>query len=82
MIHEKYKDPIKVSAVFNGRKVTPKLFEWGKHRYCLSQVLNVHSTFDGRERVYFFSVATDTEFFRLELHTETLQWFLVEHYQE
>lgn len=82
MIHEKYQDPIKVSVVFDNQKISPKVFEWGAHRYCISRVLNVHSTYNGRERRYFFSVATDTDFFRLEFHTEDLSWFLVEHYQE
>lgn len=82
MIHERYKDPIKVSVVFDGAKVVPKAMKWGKHTYHLKRVLNVHSTYDGQERRHIFSVATETEFFRLELNAETLIWHLVEHYQE
>lgn len=82
MIHEKYNDPINVRADFNGRIITPRFFDWGRHRYSVQRVLNVHSTHDGRERVYFFSVANQDDFFKIELHTERLQWYLVEHYQE
>ncbi len=82
MLHEKFQDRIKVVALFDEKKVHPKLIRWEKNLYQIKQILNVHSTHNGQERIYFFSVATDTEFFRLELHTDSLQWYLVEHYQE
>ncbi len=82
MLHEHYHDPVKVLAVFDGERVQPKAFKWGAHTYTIAKVTNVHSTFDGRERIFFFSLATETEFFRIEFHTETLTWLLVEHYQE
>lgn len=82
MIHEKFQDPIKVIAIFNEKRVQPKAIRWGKKLYNIKQVLNIHSTHNGEERIYFFSVATETEFFRLELHTDQLRWYLVEHYQE
>lgn len=82
MIHEKVQDRIKVAVLFDEKSVLPKTMKWGRHVYRLTKVLNVHSTYNGREHIHFFSVATETEFFRLEFHTETLEWFLVEHYQE
>ena len=81
MLHERHKDSIKVSALFDGRTVRPAIFRWQNNTYQIKKILNVHSTFDGRERVFFFSVSTETDFFRLELHTKDLSWFLVEHYQ-
>jgi hypothetical protein len=82
MLHERYQDRVKVSVVFDGNIVTPKAMKWGNNVYHLSRVLNVHSTNNGREQLHIFSVATDTDFFRLELRTEKLEWFLVDHYQD
>ena len=82
MPYEKYNDPIEVITLFQGMKVTPVRFKWGKHSYAVTQVLHVHTIHDGRERIHMFSVANDTESFRLAFHTEIMQWFLKEHYVE
>lgn len=82
MLHESFQDPINVVVRFDDRRVMPHSFLWGKRQYGIQRVLNVHSTFVGRERLHYFSVANDTEFFRLAFNTETLRWFLVEHYQQ
>lgn len=82
LVHERYHDPVKVWAVFEGNRVLPKAFEWGNRRYQVSRLLHVYSTFEGRERVHYFSVANDDHFFRLSLCGESLQWYLLEHYQE
>lgn len=81
-VHETYHDPIKVWAVFEGNRVLPKAFEWGTKRYEVQRLLHVYSTYEGRERVHYFSVANNTDFFRLVLHADDLKWFLLEHYQE
>ena len=82
MIHECHNDPVRVFSLFDGRKVKPYFFEWGGRRYEVDNVLNVHSKFEGRERVHFFSVANQSEFFNLKFHTEKMEWYLVEHFQE
>lgn len=82
MVHESYQDPISVVASFRGEQVAPLFFYWGKHKYQVNRILNVHSTFAGRERLHCFSVATETEFFRLAFHTEDMKWVLIEHYQD
>lgn len=82
MIHHTYHDQISISVVFDGSRVLPKVFSWGKNDYQITRVLNIYSSHDGQERVYYFSVSTETEFFKLQLHTNHLSWFLVEHYQE
>jgi hypothetical protein len=81
MIHERFHDPIHVQVLFAGTKIKPVNFWWGKNPYHIQRVLNAYSTFSGRERIHYFSVATETDFFKLELNTERLQWFLVEHFQ-
>ena len=82
MLHESYKDPIQVNVSFDERRVTPRSFCWGKNQYIICRILNVHSTFVGRERLHYFSVANETEFFRLAFYTESLKWFLIDHYQD
>jgi len=82
MVHEKYQDPIAVSIIYRGKAIMPKAFEWANKTYSISRVLNVHSTWEGREPVHYFSVANDTEFFKLAFYGESLTWYIIEHFQE
>jgi hypothetical protein len=81
-VHEKYHDPVKVWVMFDGSRVLPKAFEWGKSRYTVDRLLHVYSAYEGRERVHYFSVANQENFFRLALYGERLEWFILEHYQD
>lgn len=82
MIHETYNDQIRVYTLFDGKHIKPHFFEWGGRRYEINKVLNVNSRHDGRERIHSFSVSNNTDFFKLELHTENLHWYLTEHFQD
>lgn len=82
MIYEKYHDPIRVIADFSGKKVMPRIFTWGSGRYHVDRVLTVHSDMRGREPIHYFSVANQTEYFKLAFHTTNMQWYLLEHYQD
>lgn len=81
-VHERYHDPVKVWAVFDEHRVMPKVFEWGNQTYKIERLMHVYSTYQGRERVHYFSVTDQGNFFRLALYGENLKWYLLEHYQE
>lgn len=42
----------------------------------------VHSSYNGADKLYFFSVSDKTNYFKLQLDTANLEWRLVEMYAE
>ena len=81
-MHQLLNDPIDVTVEFNGKHVHPKHVRWGRHDYDMSSVNLIHGTKEGTRRVYYFSVSDRSNFMKLRLDTETLEWRLVEIYTD
>ncbi len=81
-MHEFLHDPIDVDVAFRDNRVLPKRLRWNRRDYPISQVNLVHSAREGQKRVFYFSVSDDTNYFKLKLDPESLEWHLVELYTE
>lgn len=70
--------PVSVNFVFDHKKrlVYPSEIIWGDKTYKIKKIGMHHSARRGRTLYHFFSVVSDTLFFRLVLNTETLFWRL------
>ncbi len=81
-MHELLNDPIDVLVEFSDRRVKPKIVRWqGKH-YPIQSVNLIHGAREGRVMLFYFSVSSDTTFFKLRLQSDTLEWRVVEMYTE
>ena len=81
-MHELLNDPVEVTVDFCGRHVRPTSVRWAGRAYAVERVNLVHTAREGAKRIYYFSVSNNTNFMKLKLDTEMLEWRLVEWYCE
>lgn len=73
-------EQVEVIASFGQSGVFPHVVKWGKQRYKILQVNLVHAIKEGAVRIYFFSVSDGANAFKLGFNTESLTWWLEDHY--
>jgi hypothetical protein len=81
-MHEVLNDPIDVIVSFAGSRVIPKRFRWNEKDYDIKNVNLVHTAREGTKRIFYFSVSDLTNYFKLRLDPEFLEWRLVELYTD
>ena len=81
-MHEMINDPIDVVVSFSQNRVIPKRMRWNENDYDIKTVNLVHTAREGRKRVFYFSVSDLTNYFKLKLDPEFLEWHLVELYTD
>ena len=79
---EKLNDPIQVLAQFNGKKIMPEFFKWRDKTYKIEKLNMVHKERDGNDKIYYFSVTDNANFFRLAFFTRDLSWKIEELWYE
>ena len=79
---EKVDEPIEVLVNFNKNKVIPTLFKWRGKIYHIEKLNLVHKQRQGNDKIYYFSVSNNANFFRLAFSTVDLSWRLEELYYE
>lgn len=79
-MRETLRERVSVNLVFDNKskQVIPKHLMWQGRLHTITQVGLHHTYRFGRTLIHVFSVTDGTTFFRLELNTETLHWFLTE----
>lgn len=83
---EKINEPIEVIVQFSpsassgqgGVKVLPKFLKWRGKTYRVEKVNLVHRERDGNDKIYYFSVSDNVNFFRLAFYTRDLSWRMEE----
>ena len=73
-------EPVAVRVDFCGKRVIPRAMHWNNKLYAIRSVNMVHSTNEGRRKLFYFSVSDTTNYFKLQLDTSSLEWKLVELY--
>jgi hypothetical protein len=63
-------------------KVIPRAFLWKHRRYVINSLNLVHKEKEGDVIMYYFSVSTDTNTYKLAFNNLTLEWNLVEIWDE
>ena len=77
-MHEFLDDPVDVVVSFNEHRVQPNRLRWHGRVYDIKDVNLIHSAREGDKRVFYFSVSDLTNYFKLRLDTDLLEWKLVE----
>ncbi len=65
---------------FTKAGVFPRIMQWGKRRYKILEVNLVHTIKEGAVRIYFFSVSDGANAWKLGFNTESLTWWIEDHY--
>ena len=81
-MHELINDPIDVLVSFSQNRIIPKQFDWNQKTYDIKTVNLVHSVREGTKKIFYFSVSDLTNYFKLRLDAEFLEWQLVELYTD
>ncbi len=79
---EKLNDKIEVLTRFAGDKVEPLFFKWDGRTYKIEKVNLVYKERVGGDRIYYFSVSDDVNYFKLAFFTKDLKWRLMEMFYE
>jgi len=77
---EKINEPIDVLVKFNKTAIFPSFFKWRNKTYKVEKVNLVHHLRDGENKIYYFSVSNNINFFRLAFSTKDLSWKMEELY--
>ena len=81
-MHELLNDPVDVVASFKNNRVFPRAMCWNQKNYKIDTVNLVHTAREGHKRVFYFSVSDLSNYFKLKLDPESLEWRLVELYSD
>jgi hypothetical protein len=79
---EKLNEPIEVQVQFNHNKVIPTFFKWRNKTYRVEKINMVHKERAGNDKIYYFSVSDNANFFRLAFFTNDLSWRIEELYYD
>lgn len=79
-MYEEVNETVEVLVGFFKKQVRPLAFRWRNKKYTVNKVNLVHVSQEGKNKVYYFSVTDDTNYFKLRFNTESLDWKLAELY--
>ena len=79
---EKVNEPIEILVQFNKNKVMPSFFKWRDKTYRVEKINLVHKERDGNDKIYYFSVSDNANYFRLAFFTRDLSWRIEELYYD
>jgi hypothetical protein len=89
MQRTKINEPIRVLVDFSSSTVKvrplpviPRAFLWKNRRYLVRSLNLIHHEKQGDATVYYFSISTDTNTYKLVFNNLTLEWRLVEIWHE
>ncbi len=69
-------EPINVWVFFKGSLIQPWCFFWKARQIKVDKVNLVHTSKDGSNTFYHFSISSGGNFYRLKFDTNKLKWFL------
>ena len=75
---EQINQQIEVLVVFMRDRVMPLSFSWNNKKYSINKVNLVNSERIGSDKVYYYSVSSNGDYFKLCFNTESNKWLLAE----
>ncbi|MGE5297757.1 MAG: hypothetical protein ACM3KM_01190 [Acidobacteriaceae bacterium] len=80
MAFEQINEPIEVISLFKEGSLVPVKFLWQGKQYVVSKVNLAYHHFEGRIKIYFFTVSDNANYFKLQFNSDSLNWTLLESY--
>lgn len=69
-------EPINVWVLFKGNSIQPWCFFWKSRQIKIDKINLVHTSKEGSNTFYYFSVSSGGNFYRLKFDCHKLNWFL------
>ena len=69
-------ESINVWVFFEGNSVKPHTFFWHGRKIKIEKINLIHTSKEGANIFYHFSVSSGGNFYRLKLDTNRMKWFL------
>lgn len=69
-------EPINVWVLFKGTSIEPFIFFWNGRKIQIDSINLVHSAKEEGSTVYYFSVSSLGNFYRLKFNLNKMRWFL------
>jgi hypothetical protein len=69
-------EPVNVWVFFKGSSIEPWCFFWKNRQIKIDKVNLVHTSKEGSNTFYYFSLSSKGNFYRLKFDTKNLKWFL------
>jgi ribosomal protein L24E len=77
-MYEPINEPIQVRADFTNRGPKPKSFIWKNRKYEIREIEFSYTALKGDTKMFYFSVSTETETYKIFFNPKTLNWTLEE----
>ena len=77
---EEINEDVDVITIFKKNQAIPWKFLWQGREYLIQKINLTYSSWQGRNKVYYFAVSDNTNYFKLQFNTENLKWTLLESY--
>jgi hypothetical protein len=81
-MHNQINEPIDVVAKFIKNKLVPIKFFWKGREIVIHKINLTWSSFEGRNKFYFFAVSDSANYFKLHFNSDNLSWTLLESYAD
>jgi len=69
-------EPINVWVFFRKSGIEPHLFFWKERKIKIEKINLIHTSKNGEELFYHFSISSGGNFYRLKFETSKLRWIL------
>lgn len=69
-------EPVDVWVLFQKHKFEPAVFFWHGRQIKIEKINLVHTSKEGSNKFYHFSISSSGNFYRLKFDTNKLNWFL------
>lgn len=70
------KEPIDVCVFFKGNSIQPYTFFWHDRQIKIDKINLIHTSRDGSNVFYHFSVSSESNFYRLRFDISKMKWSL------
>jgi hypothetical protein len=81
-MNQELNDIVDVVVSFKANEVVPKFFKWRQKIYQVNKVHLVHTSREGQQLLYHFSVSDAVNYFQLTFNSFNLSWRLTGLYNQ
>ncbi len=78
----KTNEQIEIITIFTINGLQPFIFKWAGKKFKVEKVNLVHEQKQGDDKLVYFSVTSENNYFKLVFNTNSLKWFIEEIYHE
>ncbi len=73
---QEFNEPVNVWVLFKGASIEPWCFFWKERKIKVDKINLVHTSKEGSNTFYHFSISSEGNFYRLKLDLNKLKWTL------